>query len=94
MLKLRQKGKFAPKGDENRAVRSIRATDATWKGLQAIANDRRVSTADVLEWMVQEWQVDHQVMEMLTNALSLPANKGGAIKTEIKAAIALLGGES
>jgi predicted DNA-binding ribbon-helix-helix protein len=46
-------GKFAPKSDEPRHVRSIRLTDATWEVLGAIATQRSITRADLLEQLVE-----------------------------------------
>lgn len=46
-------GKFAPKSDEPRQVRSIRLTDSTWKALGAIAAQRGITRADLLEELVE-----------------------------------------
>jgi len=47
-------GKFAPKSDEPRHVRSIRLTDTTWEVLGAIAIQRGITRADLLEQLVEE----------------------------------------
>lgn len=48
----RENGKFASKGNENRTVRSIRATDSTWSALEEKANEQDMSKADYLEALV------------------------------------------
>jgi predicted DNA-binding ribbon-helix-helix protein len=46
-------GKFSSKSDENRQVRSIRLTDATWNALGEVANKRSITRADLIEgWFV------------------------------------------
>lgn len=55
----RENGKFAPKGNENRTVRSIRATDSTWNALEEKANEQDMSKADYLEGLVSgeiDWE--------------------------------------
>jgi predicted DNA-binding ribbon-helix-helix protein len=47
-------GKFAQKSDEVRHVRSIRLTDSTWEALGAIATQRGITRADLLEELVKE----------------------------------------
>jgi predicted transcriptional regulator len=47
-------GKFAPKSSEYRHVRSIRLTDKTWETLGAIAEQRGITRADLLEELVEE----------------------------------------
>lgn len=50
-------GKFAPKSEEHRRVRSIRLTDSTWEVLGAIAQQRGITRADLLEELVEEGAV-------------------------------------
>lgn len=47
-------GKFLPKSEEMRKVRSIRLTDSTWEKLGKLANERSITRADLLE----EWMID------------------------------------
>lgn len=47
-------GKFLPKSEEMRKVRSIRLTDSTWEKLGDLANERSITRADLLE----EWMFD------------------------------------
>ncbi len=47
-------GKFAPKSDEPRHVRSIRLTDKTWGALGVSASERGITRADLLEQLVEE----------------------------------------
>jgi hypothetical protein len=47
-------GKFASKSSEYRHVRSIRLTDKTWDALGAIAEQRSITRADLLEELVEE----------------------------------------
>jgi hypothetical protein len=47
-------GKFAQKSDELRHVRSIRLTDSTWEALGAIATQRSITRADLLEQLAEE----------------------------------------
>lgn len=105
----RDNGKFAPKGDENRTVRSIRATNFTWNTLEEKASEQDMSKADYLEALVSEeitWESEdsdkeaaeldfdlEEVVEILREALLLKANAGGKIKTEIKRALEVMGFE-
>lgn len=105
----RDNGKFAAKGNENRAVRSIRLTDSTWNTLEDKASEQDMSKADYLEALMNgevEWETeesDHdkteldfdieEVVEILTEALTLKPNAGGKIKTEIKRALEVMGFE-
>jgi len=50
-----QDGKFAPKSDEIRQVRSIRLTDTTWEKLGKLAEIRGITRADLIEdWMIND----------------------------------------
>jgi hypothetical protein len=46
-------GKFAPKSDEHREVRSIRLTDSTWEELGKLADQRCITRADLIEQLTQ-----------------------------------------
>ncbi len=93
-------GKFTLKSDSERKVRSIRATDRTWDDFGFEADKRRITRADLLEqWVKGESLVHTQIatpielglaMAVLTEALDLKANAGGAIKAKIREALALL----
>lgn len=105
----RDNGKFAAKGSEPRAVRSIRLTDSAWNALEDKASEQDMSKADYLEALVSgevDWESDNseddktefdfdidEVVEILTEALTLKPNAGGKIKTEIKRALELMGFE-
>ena len=49
-----ESGKFAQKSDGLRRVRSVRLTDSTWETLGAIATQRSITRADLLEQLVEE----------------------------------------
>ena len=53
-------GKFAPKSDQPREVRSIRLTDKTWAALGSIAEQRRITRADLLEEFVEQGELSSQ----------------------------------
>lgn len=110
MEQERDNGRFAPKGNENRTVRSIRATDSTWNTLEEKASEQDMSKADYLEalvsgeidWESEDFEKDEiaefdfdveEVAEILREALTLKANAGGKIKTEIKKALEMMGFE-
>lgn len=48
-LQPRDNGKFTPKSEQPREVRSIRATDQTWISLGDCAESRGITRADLLE---------------------------------------------
>jgi hypothetical protein len=93
-------GRFAPKSDSERKVRSIRATDRTWDDFGFEADKRSITRADLLEqWVKGESLVHVQVatpielglaVAILNEALDLKANAGGAIKAKIREALELL----
>jgi predicted DNA-binding ribbon-helix-helix protein len=77
-----ESGKFAPKSDEPRHVRSIRVTDSAWEVLGAVAAQRGITRADLLEELVKEGVVGsvQQVAE--------PENKASEIKMLIERVLA------
>lgn len=61
MIQERQEGgKFAPKSDEPREVRSIRLTDTTWKKIGYAADKRRITRADLIEQMAEDGVFDSE----------------------------------
>jgi hypothetical protein len=100
-------GKFVTKGSEVRTVRSIRLTDSTWNALEDKASEHDMSKADYFEALVSgevEWESEDvdkteteldfdidEVVEILTEALTLKSNAGGAIKKEIKRVLEIMG---
>ena len=48
-----QRGRFAPKSDENREVRSFRLTDSTWQRLGELAALKNLTRSDLLEFWMQ-----------------------------------------
>ena len=93
-------GRFAPKSESERKVRSIRATDHTWDDFGFEADKRRITRADLLErWVKGQGLVHPQgitridlavAVSILTEALDLKANAGGAIKARIREALEVL----
>ena len=79
-----KKGQFGNKSDSNRKVRSIRATDEVWEKLGAIATDRGITRADLIEELVNSDKPsitrNSDRINLLEDALKLKANAGGAIK--------------
>jgi hypothetical protein len=53
-----EQGKFAPKSEEPRHVRSIRLTDKAWKKMGFAAEKRRITRADLIEQMVEDGVFD------------------------------------
>lgn len=92
----REKGRFASKSDADRKVRSIRATDRVWDDFGFLADQRRITRADLLEeWIKQggpSTSAAHSkiAIALLKEALNLKANSGGAIKAQIKQALEYL----
>lgn len=94
-------GKFAPKSDSERKVRSIRATDHVWDDFGFEADRRRITRADLLEMWVSSPPVAtttapssdadlEQVIIILEQALTMKANAGGAIKAQVRKVLELL----
>ncbi len=55
-----EEGKFAPKSEEPRHVRSIRLTDKTWEKIGYAANKRRITRADLVEQMAEDGIFDQE----------------------------------
>jgi predicted DNA-binding ribbon-helix-helix protein len=53
-------GKFAPKSEEYRRVRSIRLTDTTWEKMGHAADKRRITRADLIEQMAEDGVFDDE----------------------------------
>ena len=53
-------GKFVPKADEPREVRSIRLTNTTWEKLGAAAELKGMTRADLIEQLVEDGLLDQQ----------------------------------
>lgn len=93
-----EKGKFAPKSDSEREVRSIRATKRVWDDFGFEADKRRITRADLLELWVSSPPATspggdadlEQVIAILEQALTMKANAGGAIKAQVRKALELL----
>lgn len=81
------KGRFKQKSDEFRQVRSIRVTDEVWDKLGKLADQRRITRADLLEELVEEQERLSEAIQILEEALTLKANAGGAIKSKIRNAL-------
>jgi len=93
-------GMFAAKSDQPRDTRTIRVTKQTWDDFGEWATKRRVTRADLLEELVEEWKstacytADPEnltmIAQLLEEALTLKANAGGAIKEKIREALRYL----
>ena len=101
-------GRFAIKGNQYRKVRSIRLTNFAWDALEDRASEQDMTKADYIEALVNgdvQWEAEDdkpepeldfdldEVIEILTEALTLKSNAGGKIKTEIRKALELMGVE-
>jgi len=60
-------GRFAPKSEDYRHVRSIRLTDVTWEKLGYAAEAQRITRADLIEQMAQDGVFDQETLT--TNTL-------------------------
>lgn len=92
-------GLFALKSDSERLVRSIRATDWAWDEFGFLADQRRITRADLLEQWVKvppagttgPTPIETAIaVEHLRRALTMKANAGGAIKAEVREALKIL----
>ena len=86
-------GRFINKSESERRVRSIRATDETWKIFGEIASQRSITRADLLEEMMTNNEIiggNKKVVEILEEGLKLKANAGGAIKKKIREVLDLI----
>lgn len=62
-----KEGRFAPKSDEPRQVRTVRLTDTAWKKLGEIATLRCITRADLLEeWAGQLSPQQQSQLELFT----------------------------
>ena len=66
-----EEGKFAPKSEEPRHVRSIRLTDTTWKKIGFAADKRRITRADLVEQMAEDGIFDEVAPEQNPPKLAL-----------------------
>lgn len=91
-------GKFKAKSPAGRKVRSIRTTDRVWDDFGFLADQRKITRADLLEQWVQgaapaprQTTVEEAIaVTHLKHALTLKANAGGAIKAQIRKALEML----
>jgi hypothetical protein len=95
MAKLRGDKGFIQIGDEPRQVRSLRATNHTWQLLSEEAQRQRQTIADLIENWANPQHVKNDVQRgkaiaLLTEALALRPNAGGAIKAKIREALQIL----
>jgi hypothetical protein len=59
-------GKFAPKSDEPRSVRTVRLTNTTWAKLGQIAESRSITRADLIEQIVEQRILEQASVEEST----------------------------
>ncbi len=100
-----ESGKFAQKSEEIRHVRSIRLTDSTWEALGAIAAQRGITRADLLEELIGEGvislahqpvstrreDVGHLVEQVLADpSVTRNGKDRGAVKRGLEALLKLL----
>ncbi|MBT9161262.1 MAG: hypothetical protein DDT26_02567 [Dehalococcoidia bacterium] len=83
-------GRYVLKGDAPRYVRSVRLTDDAYDALLRIASERGETLSDYLH-VISEIEAPSRgcwvpliECKRLRDALALPANRGGAIKTAIR----------
>ena len=99
-------GKFAPKSDEPRHIRSIRLTDKTWDVLGVMAAQRGITRADLLEELVEEGvitsvhpnvtgktkqKIEHLIGQVLADpSVTRNGKDRGAVKRGLEALLKLL----
>lgn len=64
-----ERGRFAPKSQENREVRSLRLTNATWEKLGELAASRSITRSDLLEESVQTAGVEQPIAPHLDDQI-------------------------
>lgn len=95
-VRPREKGRFTAKSDSERQVRSIRVANRVWDDFGFLADQRRITRADLLEeWVKQSGPAGGAdqsaiAIALLKEALNLKANSGGAIKAKIRQALEYL----
>lgn len=103
MIKQERKegGKFASKSAENREVRSLRITNATWEKLGIAADSRCITRADLIEQLVESGALEQQpstrgislqqVEEAIAQILDDPAvTRNGKDRGSVRRALAAL----
>lgn len=63
-------GKFAPKSNEPRHVRTIRLTNTTWEKMGSMADKRRITRADLVEQMAEDGVFDAAEGSQLSRVIS------------------------
>ena len=99
----RENGKFQPKSDQPREVRSIRATDQTWIQLGDYAESRGITRADLLEEIADNLTSLNSdgsksitpielelIITTLRESLNLKGNATSKIKVEINKVLEIL----
>lgn len=77
-------GKFAPKSDTPRHVRTIRLTDSTWEKVGYAADKRHMTRADLVEQLAKEGFFDGEIK----------AGDDDQLTTKVEAAIQMILGDS
>lgn len=99
-----QEGKFAPKSDEPRSVRTMRLTDTVWTKLGEMAESRGITRADLIEQIAEQGILEQasagestvqQVATAVERVLSDPAvtrngKDRGSIRRALQALLNLL----
>jgi len=99
----RENGKFQPKSNRPRSVRSIRATDLTWVRLGDYADERDITRADLLEELANNLTFEEEnkpksiipielelIITTLKESLNLKGNATSKIKIEINKVLDML----
>lgn len=102
-------GKFAPKGDTARAMRSFRSNNFTWEVIKNKADEHDLSVADYFEalcsgeidWESEDSNSDEneldfdkdEVIEKLKSGLELKGNVSKKLKLIMKEVLEIMGEE-
>ena len=69
-------GKFEPKSDELRSVRTIRLTNAVWEKLGQVANKQNMTRADLIEeWARQDFQQQPSQLTLFDEPQLIESNR-------------------
>jgi hypothetical protein len=96
-----ERGRFTPKADEYRQVRSLRLTDKTWEILGCVADSQAITRADLIEQSANSGllgqqttseKVDlQQVEEVINQVLSDPlVTRNGKDRGSVRRALEAL----
>lgn len=80
-------GKFVPKGDVSRTLRSMRLSEAAWEGLRQLANAEGVSRTDVVEYFALGGQGQPQQATIDTATIERVLTDPSVVRPKDRAAV-------